>query len=213
MDIFSKLIDFILHIDTYIISIVNYFGIFSYLIIGLIIFVETGLVFVPFVPGDSILFVVGLLSSQGSLNLLIIIVVLMLAAILGDSCNYIIGHFFGDKILKSEKVTKHLGKHVDRTKQFFEKHGGLAIVYARFVPIVRTIAPFLAGVSEMKYHKFILYNVVGGMAWVISVTLAGYFLGNISFVKDHLTVILLLIVFLSIAPVILTFIMSKKKHK
>lgn len=212
MDVVAKLIDFILHIDVYIINIVNYFGAFSYLIIGLIIFVETGLVFVPFVPGDSILFVVGLLSSQGSLNLWIILAVLLAAAIIGDTCNYIIGHFFGNKILKSEKVVRHIGKHVDKTKLFFEKHGGLAIIYARFVPIVRTIAPFLAGVSEMKYPKFVLYNVVGGTAWVISVTIAGYFLGNIAFVKEHLTIILLLIVFLSIAPVLFTFLRSKR-HK
>lgn len=213
MEIISKIIDFILHIDTYIISIVSYFGMFSYLIIALIIFVETGLVFVPFVPGDSILFVVGLLASQGSLNLWIIIAILMAAAILGDTCNYIIGHFFGDRILKSEKVVKRIGKHIDRTKEFFHKHGGLAIIYARFVPIVRTIAPFLAGVSEMKYQKFIMYNVVGGIAWVFIVTIAGYFLGNISFIKEHLTVILLLIVFVSIAPIIITFLLSKRKNK
>ena len=213
MGIFSKMIDFILHIDAYIIDIIKNFGVFSYLVIGLIIFIETGLVFVPFIPGDSILFVVGLLSSQGSLNLWLIIAVLILAAIIGDTCNYFIGSFFGDKLLKNANVVKYIGKHIETTKAFFKKYGGIAIIYARFVPIVRTIAPFLAGISDMKYKQFILYNVVGGAVWVVIVTLAGYFLGNLSVVKNNLTFIILLVVFISIVPIIIAIIRSKKKTK
>lgn len=211
MELISKIIDFIIHIDVHIINIVHSFGAYSYLLIGLIIFVETGLVFVPFLPGDSILFVVGLLSSKEGINLVLIITTLIIAAVVGDTCNYTIGRFFGEKILSKEKVTRHINKHVERTKEFFEKYGGLAIIYARFVPIVRTIAPFLAGFSEMHYKKFILYNIIGGISWVMVVTLAGYFLGNISFVKNNLSFILLLIVFISILPIIITFLKSKIK--
>jgi membrane-associated protein len=213
MNIFARLVDFIVHIDTYIINIVNSFGAFSYLILGLIIFIETGLVFVPFIPGDSILFVVGLLSAQGSLNIWLITIILMVAAITGDTCNYVIGHYFGAKLLKKEKIVKYLGKHIQTTKEFFDKHGGLGIIYARFVPIVRTIAPFLAGLSNMKYEKFVSYNIIGGIAWVLSVTVAGYFLGNVSFVKEHLTIIIFSIIFISIIPIIIALIKSKKGKK
>lgn len=213
MHLITSLINFILHIDTYIIGMVNYFGIFSYIILFLIIFIETGLVVVPFVPGDSILFVVGLLASQKALNLFIIMAILMIAAILGDACNYFIGHYFGNKILKKEKVQKLIGKQVETTKEFFDKHGSAAIVYARFVPIVRTIAPFLAGVSNMTYRKFAVFNIVGGISWILSITLAGYFLGNIPFVRGNLTLIIFLIVFLSLLPPIIAYIKSKKRGR
>lgn len=213
MNIFSQLLDFILNIDTYIISLVQYFGIFSYVILGLIIFIETGLVVVPFIPGDSILFVVGLIASQHALNIFVIIIVLIAAAIVGDTCNYFIGHFLGHKILKNKKILKYIGKHIEKTKRFYEEHGSLAIVYARFVPIVRTIAPFIAGVTDMHYQKFAMYNIVGGILWVIIVTSLGYFLGNITFIKDNLTLILLIIVILSILPTIIALIKPKNKKK
>lgn len=210
MTFMASIFDFFIHIDKYIVLIVNHYGILSYLLLALIIFVETGIVFFPFIPGDSILFVVGLLAARGSLNLGIIMLILMASAILGDTCNYLIGHFFGNKLLSNEKVVKRIGKHIDRTKEFFTKYGGLAIIYARFVPIVRTIAPFLAGVGEMKYKKFLTYNITGGIGWIFSITLLGYFLGNIDFVKSNLTLILLLIVFISILPPIITMLKVRK---
>lgn len=213
MSIFERLLDFIKNIDTYVIYIVNSFGIFAYLILFLIIFIETGIFIMPFVPGDSILFVVGLIASQRALNLFLIVLVLIIAAILGDACNYLIGRFLGNKFLRNDKIQKHLGKQIEKTRNFYNDHGNLSITYARFVPIVRTLAPFIAGVAGMHYRTFAMYNVIGGVLWVTLMTLAGYFLGNVAFVRDHLTLIILLIVFLSLIPPIIGFIRSKKSEK
>ena len=178
-------IDFILHIDKYIGMLIDKFGAATYLILFLIIFAETGLVLTPFLPGDSLLFIVGTFASQGYFNIMLTWILLCIAAILGDSANYTIGNLFGKKLLKEKNLIKK--EHLKKTDDFYEKYGAKTIIIARFVPIVRTLAPFVAGIGKMEYKKFLTYNVVGGIFWVTLFTLAGYFFGGIPFVQKNLT--------------------------
>lgn len=202
MNIISYLFDFILHIDVHLGQLISQYGIATYIILFVIIFIETGLVFTPFLPGDSLLFAAAAFAAIGSLNLYVLIPILMVAAILGDTTNYWIGHFFGEKILSNPKMPIEK-KHIDETQKFFDKYGGSTIILARFVPIVRTFAPFVAGIGKMHYGKFISFNVIGGVSWVLMVTLVGYFFGNIPFVKGNFSVIVLAIVFISVVPMLL----------
>ena len=200
--------DFILHIDTHLGEIIGNYGVLTYGILFSIIFVETGFVFTPFLPGDSLLFAAGAFAALGSFNILFLLILLWLAAFLGDTANYWIGHFFGQKIIDNPKIPINQ-KHIDKTQAFYEKHGGKTIFLARFIPIIRTFAPFVAGVGKMRYSKFILYNVTGGAAWVFGFTLAGYFFGNIPKVKENFSFVILAIIIISVVPIFVEYFKAK----
>lgn len=213
MEIITGIFNFILHIDKHLGEIILNYGTHSYVILFLIVFAETGLVFVPFLPGDSLLFAAGAFAALGSFNIVIVLVILWIAAFLGDTANYWIGHFFGQKIIDNPKIPFINQKHIDETQEFYKKHGGKTIFLARFVPIVRTFAPFVAGVGKMDYKKFIEYNISGGFVWVFGFTLLGYFFGNIPFVKDNFSIVVLAIIGLSVAPIIYEFAKAKLSKK
>lgn len=195
------------------IEIVAQYGVLTYGIIFLIIFAETGFVVTPFLPGDSLIFAVGALAALGSFNLPLLLLLLSLAAILGDSVNYAIGKYFGQKIVDNPKIPFINQKHIDETQAFYKKHGGKTIILARFVPIVRTFAPFVAGVGKMDYAKFISYNIIGGLAWIFAFTLMGYFFGNIPAVAHNFTLVILGIIAVSVLPMIFEFVKVRKKTK
>jgi len=205
------LFDFILHVDKYLDIIIQNFGIFSYIVLFLVIFIETGLIIMPFLPGDSLIFIVGAFAAKGSFNIFIIYLVFLVAAILGDSLNYWIGSYFGERIFYKWKFFKK--EYLDKTKNFYKKHGGEAIILARFVPIVRTFAPFVAGIGEMNYKKFLRYNIIGGFLWVTLLLFAGYFFGRLEWVEKNLTIVIYLIIFISLIPVIIEYLMEKRKYK
>lgn len=200
MEILRSLIDFVLHLDVQLAEIIAAYGSFTYALLFGIIFAETGLVVMPFLPGDSLLFAAGALSALGSLHITGILLLLGAAAILGDSVNYWIGNLFGQKLVDNPKIKFINQEHIDKTEAFFKKHGGKTIILARFVPIVRTFAPFVAGVGKMRYQTFMTYNVTGGLLWVGLFTLAGYFFGNIPVVKENFEVVIFGIVGISVLP-------------
>lgn len=208
-----QLVDFILHIDDHLADFLRDYGIWVYAILFLIIFVETGVVVMPFLPGDSLLFATGMLAAQypESLNVWIVVVLLLIAAILGDTLNYTIGKEFGNQALKVKIFGRNFVKeeHINETHKFYEKYGSKTIVIARFVPIVRTLAPFVAGIGRMSYKVFLTYNVVGAFLWVVGITLAGYFLGNVPIVKDNFEKVVLGIIFVSVLPIIYAFAKEK----
>lgn len=212
-----ELIDFILHIDEYLGVFINDYGVWVYAILFLIIFVETGLVIMPFLPGDSLLFATGMLAAQtnNDLNIWIVIGLMLIAAILGDTLNYTIGKEVGYRIIDFKIFGKQPVKpeYIEKTHAFYEKYGSKTIVIARFVPIVRTLAPFVAGIGRMNYTTFLTYNVVGGIVWVVGITLAGYFLGNIPIIKDNFSKVVLIIIVLSVLPIIYSFIKEKYFQK
>ncbi|MBU0534954.1 DedA family protein [Patescibacteria group bacterium] len=212
MIIINFLIDFVLHIDTHLGQIISTYGVATYAIMFFVIFIETGIVFTPFLPGDSLLFAAGAFAALGSLNIFALLGLMIVAAVLGDTCNYWIGHFFGEKLIANPRVPIKK-EHIDKTKEFFEKYGGKTIILARFVPIVRTFAPFVAGVGKMNYGKFISFNIIGGIAWVLIATLAGFFFGNIPFVRNNFSVVILVIIVISVLPMILEIVKSKLKVK
>lgn len=217
MDWLKRLFDFILHIDMHLLELIHQYGTWVYVILFLIIFVETGLVVMPFLPGDSLLFAAGAFAAQGSLNIFVLLILLFVAAVIGDSLNYYLGKTIGLKVLQWKVGGKNLVKkeYIDKTKEFYAKYGSKTIVIARFVPIVRTFAPFVAGVGDMQYRKFIFYNIAGGFIWVFLLTLAGYFFGNIPIVKNHFEKVIFLIIFISILPIITEWIkhLLKKRKK
>jgi len=202
-------IDFIFHIDKYLEILISNYGNFVYVFLFLIIFMETGFVFTPFLPGDSLLFVAGAFSSTNVLNIYFLVLLLSAAAILGDTVNYWMGNFLGEKFFS--RFIKQ--EHLDKTKNFFKQHGKKTIVLARFVPIVRTFAPFVAGIGKMSYPLFLLYNIIGGIAWAGIFLFAGYFFGNISFIKENLSVVILIIIFISLIPIVIEKMRSRKVFK
>lgn len=210
MEILTTFLDFILHLDTHLTELVNQYGALTYGILFLIIFAETGFVVTPFLPGDSLLFAAGAIAALGSLNVWFMAALLIVAAIAGDTVNYWIGHFFGRKIVDNPKITLINQEHIDKTEQFYKKHGAKTIILARFVPIVRTFAPFVAGVGSMHYSTFILYNVVGGVIWVALFTFLGYFFGNMEFIKENFHYAVFAIIGLSIIPMIYEYIQHKR---
>ena len=210
MQLFQSLINFILHIDKYLLQIVNQYGMASYAILFAIIFMETGLVVTPFLPGDSLLFAAGALSAQGAFSIWGLLILLVVAAFLGDTVNYWIGRFIGPKAFNSQ--SKFLKKeYLEKAQAFYEKHGGKAIVLARFVPIVRTFAPFVAGIGKMHYTTFLSYNLIGGIAWVLSFTLMGFFFGNLPIIRDNFHYSVFAIVGLSLVPMIVEVIKSRQE--
>ena len=209
----SNVIDFILHFDNYLKYVIESFGIWSYAFFFTVIFAETGLVITPFLPGDSLLFMIGTFAAAGSLNVVWLFVILSMAAILGDTVNYAIGKYFGMVILKHEGRWFIKKEHIDRTHRFYEKYGAKTIVLARFVPIIRTFAPFVAGVGRMDYATFLTYNVIGGIVWVGVCLLGGFWFGNIPIVKSNFTLVVLMIIFVSILPIIIELFKNRCKNK
>ncbi|MBC2023995.1 DedA family protein [Listeria booriae] len=216
MEIIKALISFIIHIDQHLVEIINTFGIWTYVIIFLIVFIETGLVIFPFLPGDSLLFAAGALAvlPGSDLNIFILLIVLWVAAVLGDTVNYHIGKKIGTSIPQDSWLGKVINQEkMDKAEAFFNKHGGKTIFIARFMPFIRTFAPFVAGASRMNYRYFLNYNVLGATVWVLLCTLAGYFFGNIPIVKENFSLVVLGIIFVSILPMIFSFIKSKMDNK
>lgn len=200
MDIIIYLIDFFIHLDRYLPLIIQSFGIWAYVIVFLVVFCETGLVVTPVLPGDSLLFALGAIAAQGALNIEVLFILLCVAAIAGDTVNYAIGHYIGPKVFHYEDGRFFKKEYLLKTHRFYEKHGGKTIVIARFMPIIRTFAPFVAGVGAMSYSKFILFNISGGIAWVCLFLLGGYFFGNIPSVKSNFTIVIIAIVIISVLP-------------
>jgi len=194
-----RAVDVVLHVDVYLGALIQQYGPFVYAILFIIIFCETGLVVIPFLPGDSLLFTVGGFAALGALNLWLLILLMWLAAALGDSFNYFIGNLIGEQVYTRDY--KYIRKeYIDRTHAFFEKYGGTAIVLARFAPILRTFTPFIAGVGKMNYPRFLFFNVTGGLLWVTICILCGYFFGNLPFVRDNFSIFILAIIVVSLIP-------------
>ncbi len=202
----AALMDIILHLDAHLLALTQQYGLWVYAILFLIIYSETGLVIAPFLPGDSLLFVAGALCGMGALQLGWLVPLLVLAAFCGDNTNYWIGRLVGMRLLKLAGGRLIKREHIDKTHAFYEKHGGKTVVLARFLPIIRTFAPFVAGIGVMGYRKFVSFSALGSVAWITSLSVAGYFFGNIPVVKDNLTVIILGIIVISILPAISEFI-------
>ncbi|MCR4277356.1 MAG: DedA family protein [Candidatus Roizmanbacteria bacterium] len=208
MDVIKFLIDFIIHIDVHLGSIISTYGLATYVILFLIIFMETGLVFTPFLPGDSLLFAAGAFAALNSLNIFVLWIVLLLAALIGNTSNYWIGYFFGKKIVAHPRIPID-EEHIKETKKFFDKYGGKTIIIARFMPFVRTFAPFVAGVSRMSYKQFISYDLIGAFSWVTVGTVAGYFFGNIRFVRENFSLVIFGVIIISLLPIV--FEICRKK--
>ena len=213
MEWIKDFIDIVLHLDKHLDGLVTQFGPWLYVILFLIIFCETGLVVTPFLPGDSLLFAVGALTARpDGLNFWLVFVSLIIAAILGDSLNYWIGYFVGPKLQKKfPRLIKQ--KHIERTHEFYERYGGKTIIIARFVPIVRTFAPFVAGVGKMQYSRFMMFNVTGGILWIGLLLPAGYWFGNRKIVRENFSLVVLMIIFLSILPAIIEFLRERRRLK
>lgn len=221
MDFLKSILDFILHLDAHLFAMIQDYGVWIYGILFLIIFVETGLVIMPLLPGDSLLFAAGTFCAgvvnesgeKAELNLGLVLGLLIVAAIIGDGLNYYFGRTIGLKVLhwkiKGRQLVKQ--KYIDQTHEFYEKHGPKTIIIARFVPIVRTFAPFVAGIGEMKYSKFIRFNIIGGVAWVVGLTLLGYFFGNLSFVQKNFETVIFGIIVLSLLPMIIEIMRTKMR--
>jgi len=212
VELLREFIEFFLHLDAHFHAAIQVYGVWTYLLLFLIIFCETGLVVTPILPGDSLLFAAGALAAGGSLNVVWLFVLLSLAAVLGDAANYTIGHFMGPKVFAQEDSRFFKKKHLDRTHQFYEKYGGKTIIIARFVPIVRTFAPFVAGVGSMTYWRFASYNVIGGVAWITICLLAGYAFGNLPVVKENFTLVILAIIFISLLPGLIEFARQRQQQ-
>jgi len=210
MEFIHQFADLFIHLDHHISSICAHYGAWSYLILFVIIFCETGLVVTPFLPGDSLLFVLGAMSAVGDLHLAALIMLLSLAAIGGNMLNYTIGVFLSGKVINNQAVPFVKQAYIKRTHEFFEKYGAKTIIITRFVPIIRTFAPFLAGVGSMPYGRFTVYNIIGGTAWVLVGLLSGFYFGNLPFVRHNFSLVILAIVVISLAPAVLEYIKHKK---
>ncbi|MDO3625879.1 DedA family protein [Mucilaginibacter sp. BT774] len=214
MEIIKHLIDFILHIDKHLADIISQYHTLTYLILFVIIFAETGFVVTPFLPGDSLLFAAGALIAGGNtgLNIYLLAVILIIAAFVGNTINYLLGNYLGPKVFKENNKILKLQYYLD-TKAFFDRHGGKAVIISRFMPIIRTIAPFVAGVGRMPMLRYSLYNIIGGVSWIILFLFAGYMLGNVPFFKAHFSLIGIAIILVSILPPIVAAINNRRKKK
>lgn len=210
MEFLQTLIDLFVHLDEHLSNIILQFGGWTYLILFLVIFAETGFVVTPFLPGDSLLFAIGAFAANGSLDLWTSVFLLLAAAILGDTVNYSIGHYIGPRVF-SDNVRFLKREHLEKTRAFYEKHGGKTIILARFIPIIRTFAPFVAGVGVMNYRRFISFNVIGAVIWVPLFTLTGYFFGNLPFVKKNFEYVILAIIFLSVLPAVYEYLKDRRE--
>ena len=203
MELITHYINIFLHLDHYLSSIIQQYGFWTHLILFCIIFCETGLVVTPFLPGDSLLFATGTFAARGELELTVVLALLSVAAIAGDTINYWFGFLAGPKMLEREKIRWVKKEYLDRTHQFYEKYGGKTIILARFIPIIRTFAPFVAGIGTMAYPRFLLYNIMGGTFWVVAMTLLGFFFGNIPIVKENFSFVIVVIIVISILPAVI----------
>ncbi|MEP7226073.1 MAG: DedA family protein [Gemmatimonadales bacterium] len=211
MDLLPRIIDLFLHLDQHLGQLISHYGTWTHLILFLIIFCETGLVVTPFLPGDSLLFAAGTFAALGALDLWMLVLLLIIAAIAGDTVNYWIGAYIGPRAFRGD--IRFLRKeYLDRTHAFYEKHGGKTIIMARFVPIIRTFAPFVAGVGAMSYGKFISYNVVGAVLWVGLFVLGGYFFGNIPVVRENFTLVILAIIAISVLPIVIEALRARRNR-
>jgi membrane-associated protein len=210
MDFIKSVIEFVLHIDRHLSAIIQQFGAWTYAILFAIIFIETGLVIMPFLPGDSLLFAAGTFAALGALDVRLLIALLAVAAVVGDTVNYWIGHRIGEKAFSREDARFFKREYLDRTHAFYEKHGGKTIIIARFVPIIRTFAPFVAGIGKMSYGRFLSFNVIGGVAWVVLLVGTGYFFGNIPFVRKNFSIAILVIILISTVPIAVEYFRHRK---
>ncbi len=210
MQIISTLVELFLHLDKHLSAVIQAYGALTYLLLFVIIFMETGFVVTPFLPGDSLIFAAATFAALRALNIWVLFFILCAAAILGDTVNYWIGHFIGPRAF-SGNVRFLKKEYLDRTHLFFEKHGGKTIILARFIPIIRTFAPFVAGVGEMGYWRFISYNIIGGIAWVSLFTFAGYFFGNLPFVQHNFSLVVIAIILISVVPVAIEMIKERRR--
>lgn len=211
----SQLLDYILHIDTYLLDFVSNYGTWTYLVLFLVIFSETGLIVAPFLPGDSLLFAVGSLAAHpdSSLSVLVLLCLLIIAAASGNQVNYLIGRLIGPRVFTAKESWLFNKKHLEKAHRFYEKNGGKTIIMARFIPIIRTFAPFVAGVSYMKLHHFTIYNLASAVLWVGSLLGAGYYLGSFPIIKENFTIVIYAIIAFSLTPPLLAFIYGKLKKK
>ena len=212
MELLTNFIDLFVHLDDHLSNVIQNYGTWTYAILFVIIFCETGLVVTPFLPGDSLLFVVGTLAARGSLNLGGSVTLLAAAAIAGNTLNYYIGHLLAPRIFRGEKIKFLKQEYLDRTHKFFEKHGGKTIIITRFLPILRTFAPFLAGMGAMTYWRFTCYNIAGGILWVLAFVLGGYFFGNIPAVRENFTLVIFMIIIISMLPAVFEFFRHRHKN-
>ena len=210
MDLLSGFVDVILHLDLHLRELAQTYGAWVYAVLFLIVFLETGVVVTPFLPGDSLLFVAGTIAAAGELNVHVLVLILAVAAIAGDSLNYAIGRYLGPRVFRFEDSRFFKRAYVDRTHAFFERHGGKAIIIARFVPIIRTYAPFVAGIGAMDYRRFLMFNVTGAVLWVVLLTYAGFFFGNLPLVRNNLTAVILGIIVLSVMPAVVEYLRARR---
>jgi membrane-associated protein len=213
MDLVHWFVDFFLHLDRHLAEVIQAYGTWTYALLFTIVFLETGLVVTPILPGDSLLFAAGTFAALGALDVGVLFVLLSVAAILGDTVNYAIGHYLGPKVFHYERSRLFNPDHLRKTHQFYERYGGKTIIIARFVPIVRTFAPFVAGIGAMTYWRFLAYNVVGGILWVSVCLLAGYFFGNIPIVKQNFSLAIIAIVVLSVMPAVVEYVRHRREAK
>lgn len=206
----ATLIDFILHIDQHLVTLSAQYGVWIYAILFLIVFCETGLVVTPFLPGDSLLFAAGSIAAVGKMDIHLMVGLLILAAVLGDAVNFSVGKFFGEKLFANPDSKIFKQSYLKKTEDFYARHGGKTIILARFVPIVRTFAPFVAGMGHMAYRRFFAFNVIGAVAWVVLFSYAGYFFGNLAVVKENLSLVLLAIIVISVLPMVVEIIRHRR---
>lgn len=210
MELLAGFVDVVLHLDQHLRALSQAYGGWIYAILFLIVFLETGVVVTPFLPGDSLLFVAGTIAAAGELNVHALVLLLIVAAILGDSLNYAIGRYLGPRVFRFEDSRFFKRAYIDRTHAFYERHGGKTLIIARFIPIIRTYAPFVAGIGAMEYRRFLMFNVSGAVLWVVSLAYAGYFFGNLEIVKKNLSVVIVGIIFLSILPAIVEYFRARR---
>jgi membrane-associated protein len=215
MGLLQQFVDIVLHLDTHLASLAAQLGPWLYVVLFAIIFCETGLVITPLLPGDSLLFAAGALAAldEAGISLPLLLVMLTAAAVAGDAVNYFVGFLVGPAVFASERSRLFNRKHLLRTHEFYERYGGMTIIIARFIPIIRTFAPFVAGIARMQYRRFSLYNITGGVAWVVAFLVGGYLFGNIKFVKDHFSFVTLAIIVISVMPAVIEFILAWRRAR
>lgn len=210
MDVLTQLADIFLHVDKHLDMLIQTYGLWTYAILTLVVFCETGLVVTPFLPGDSLLFAAGAMAARGSLDVYVVALLVFVAAVVGDAVNYSIGKFIGPKVFEYKNSRIFKREYLEKTQHFYEKYGGKTIVIARFVPIIRTFAPFLAGVGEMKYSRFALYNVSGGFLWVLLFVFAGYLFSELPVVKNNFSLVVMMIILISVLPAVIEAIRARR---
>jgi len=208
--VLKEVFNFFIHLDTHLDLLIQYFGLYSYLILFIIIFVETGLVIIPFLPEDSLLFLAGAFAARGLFNVIILFIILSIAAILGDTVNYWIGSYFGKKLFKNKNSKIFKQEYLEKTQGFYHKYGGKTIIIARFIPIIRTFAPFVAGVGKMHYPRFLFFNIIGGISWIAIFLFGGFLFGNLPFIQENLSIFILIIIIISIIPPVIEYVRNRK---